>query len=114
LEFAARVAQHDVLVSNVDARGATARNFSDNTPTIYWQRKGAVSTSGPAARLLRLQALHQWWHRYVPMDEYLPGPVNVMSGDCSRSLDLTDSQLLHHFNSSFPQNRPWHLCPLSK
>jgi hypothetical protein len=82
--------------------------------TVFWQRKGAVSNSGPTARLLRLQALHQRQYRYVPTYDYLPGPVNIMSDDCSRSWDLLDSQLLHHFNSSFPQTRPWRLCPLSR
>jgi hypothetical protein len=48
LELAASVAQHDILVSNVDAREATVHNFSDNTPNVYCQRKGAVSTSGTA------------------------------------------------------------------
>jgi hypothetical protein len=114
LELAASVAQHKFLVTQVDAREATIHNFSDNTATVFWQRKGAVSNSGPTARLLRLQALHQRQHRYGPTYDYLPRPVNIMSDDCSRSWDLSDSQLLHHFNSSFPQTRPWRLCPLSR
>jgi hypothetical protein len=35
-----------------------------------------------------------------------------MSDDCSRLWYFTDVQLLAHFNSSFPQNQPWRLCPL--
>jgi hypothetical protein len=62
LELAASVAQHDVLTSNVDAQEATVHNFSNNTPTVFWQRKGAVSNSGPNAQLLRLQAMHQQKH----------------------------------------------------
>jgi hypothetical protein len=80
-ELAASVAQHDVLTSNVDAREATIHNFSDNTPTIFWQRKGAVSNSGPNAQLLLLQALHQRKHRYVPAYDYLPGTANLMADD---------------------------------
>jgi hypothetical protein len=114
LELAASVAQHDVLAREVDVREATILNFSDNTPTVYWQRKGAVSSAGPAARVLRIQALHQRQHRYIPTFDYLPGPANVMSDDCSRRWDLTDAQRLHHFNSSYPQTRPWCLCQLSK
>jgi hypothetical protein len=83
LELAASVVQHEVLVTNMDAREATFHNFSDNTPPVYWQRKGAVSTSGPAARLLRLQAIQQRLHRYVPTYDYIPGPANVMSDDSS-------------------------------
>jgi hypothetical protein len=84
LELAATVAQHDVLANQVDTCEATILNFSDNTASVFWQSKGAVSRSGPAARLLRLQALHQRRHRYVPTFDYLPGPANVMSDDCSR------------------------------
>jgi hypothetical protein len=84
LELSASIAQHDVLAREVDVREATILNVSDNTPTVYWQRKGAVSSAGPAARLLRIQALHQRWYHYVPTFDYLPGPANVMSDDCSR------------------------------
>jgi hypothetical protein len=114
LELAASVAHHKILVTQVDAREATIHTFSDNTATVCWQRKGAVSNSGPTTRLLRLQALHQRQYRYVPTYDYLPGPVNIMSDDFSRRWDLSDSQLLHHFKSSFPQTRPWCLCPLSR
>jgi hypothetical protein len=114
LELAASVAQHDVLAREVEVREATILNFSDNTPTFYLQRKGAVSSAGPAPCLVRIQALHQRQHRYVPTFDYLPGPANVMSDDCSRRWDLTDAQLLHHFNSYYPQTQPWRLCQLSK
>jgi hypothetical protein len=102
LELAASVAQHDVLTSNVDAREATIHIFYDNTPTVFWQRKGAVSNYGPNAQLFRLQALHQLKHRCVPTYDYLPGPANLMAEHCSRHWDLSDSQLLLHFNASFP------------
>jgi hypothetical protein len=114
LELAVSVAQHDVLTSNVDAREATIHNFSDNTPTVFWKRKGAVSKYGPNAQLVRLQALHQRKYRYVPTYEYLPGPANLMTDDCSRRWDLLDSQLLLNFNASSPQTQPWRLCPLAK
>jgi hypothetical protein len=114
LELAASVAQHKILVTQVDAREATIHNFSENTATVFWQLKGTVLNSGPTARLLRLKALHQHQYRYVPPYDYLPGPVNIMSDDCSRSWNLSDSHMLHHFNSSFPQTRPWRLCPFSR
>jgi hypothetical protein len=103
LELAASVTQHDVLTSNEDAQEVTIHNFSDNTPTVFWQRKGSVSSSGPAAKLLRLQAVHQRRHIYVPAYDYLPGSANVMADDYSRRWDLSDLQLLLHFNASFPQ-----------
>jgi hypothetical protein len=59
LEIAASVAQLDVLAHAFDVRKATVHNSSDNVATVWWQRKGATSSSGPTARLLRLQALQQ-------------------------------------------------------
>jgi hypothetical protein len=62
LELAASVAQHDVLAQQVDFRESIIHNLTDNLATMYWQRKGATSTTGPASRLLRIQALHQSHH----------------------------------------------------
>jgi hypothetical protein len=98
----------------VDVREVTIHNLTDNTATMYWQRKGATSTTGPASRLLRIQSLHQRHHRCVPSFDYIPGEANAMSDDCSRRWDLTDKQLLTHFHLAFPQSQPWQICPLPK
>jgi hypothetical protein len=84
LELAASVAQHDVLAQQVDVREATIHNLTDNTATMYWQRKGATANTGPASQLLQLQALHQRRHCYVPSFDYIPGDANAMADDCSR------------------------------
>jgi hypothetical protein len=42
LELAASVAQHDVLAQQVDVREATIHNLTDNTATMYWQRRGRL------------------------------------------------------------------------
>jgi hypothetical protein len=112
LELAGGVAQLDVLAQHFDVREKTVHNSSDNVATVWWQRKGAVSSAGPTSRLLRIQALHQCHFRYVPLHDYIPGVANAMSDDCSRLWDLSNDQLLAYFNSSFPQSRPWRLCPL--
>jgi hypothetical protein len=109
LELAASIAQHDVLAQQVDVPEATIHNLTDNTATLYWQGKGATSTTGPASRLLRIQSLHQRHHRYVPSFDYIPGEANAMSDDCSRRWDLTDKQLLVHFHLVFPQSQPWRI-----
>jgi hypothetical protein len=114
LELAGSVAQLDVLSQQYDVREKTVHNSSDNVATVWWQRKGAVSSTGPTHRLLRLQALHQRHFRYAPLHDYIPGGANAMSDDCSRLWALTDNQLLDHFNSSFPQSRPWRLCQLRR
>jgi hypothetical protein len=111
-ELAASVAQMDVLAQHVDIREHIVHNLSDNSATVAWQRKGASSNVGPVAYLIRLQALHQRHHRYVPLHDFIPGTMNLMSDRASHLLHLSDTDLLLYFNSHFPQTRPWHLCQL--
>lgn len=110
LELAGTVVQHDVIAQTRDIRECTIHNLHDNLAAMYWQRKGSTTTFGPAAYLLRLQSLHQRFHRYLPRHDYIPGPCNTMADDCSRLWNLTDSALLFYFNSTYPQDTPWTLC----
>ena len=112
LELAGSVAHNDVLAQFADVAERTVHSSYDNTAAVFWQRKGATTTTGPAAYLLRLQALHQRAYRYVPLRDYIPGPSNAMADDLSRRWDLTDTQLLSYFNTQYPQDVPWCLCPL--
>ena len=64
------------------------------------------------AYLLRLNALHQRHHRYLARHHYIPGPVNAMADDASRRWDLSDSALLTHLNTRYPQAQSWKLHPL--
>lgn len=57
-ELAGTIAHHDVLAHTVNIVECTVHTLSDNDPTVCWQRKGSTTTAGPAAYLLRLQALH--------------------------------------------------------
>jgi hypothetical protein len=109
LELAATVVQHDVIAAHYDVRERTIHTATDNTPTLFWHRRGSISTNTTPAYLLRLQALHQRFHRYVPTHSYLPGPLNCMGDDASRRWDLSDDDLLTHFNLSYPQPTPWQL-----
>jgi hypothetical protein len=112
LELAGAVAQHDIIAQQVDVREYTIHNCHDNTPAVYWQRKGSTTTTGPAAYLLRLQAIHQRHYRYHARHDYLPGDLNKMADICSRAWHLSDAQLLTYFNSHFPQSTSWQLCQL--
>jgi hypothetical protein len=112
LELAGSVAQLDILAQHVGARERTVQLLHDNTAAVYWQRKGSTTTTGPAAYLLRLQALHQRFYRYVPVHDYIPGPANGMADDCSRLWELSDSQLVSYFNATYPQPTSWRLCHL--
>jgi hypothetical protein len=112
LELAGGVAQLDVLDQHFDIRERIVHNSSDNIATVWWQQKGAVSSSGLTSCLLRIQALHQRHFCYIPLHDYISGMANATSDYCSRLWDLNDSHLLAHLNSSFPQSRPWCLYTL--
>jgi len=112
LELAGQIAHLDVLAQHSDCRERTVSILTDNIPARSWQRKGSTTTLGPAAYLLRLQALHQRHHRFLHQPDYIPGPANAMADDASRLWHLTDTAFLAHLNSSYPQSKPWQLCHL--
>ena len=114
LELTGSIAQHDILAQAADVRERTIHSSYDNTAAVAWQKKGATTTTGPAAYLLRLQSLHQRVHRYIPLRDYIPGTCNAMADALSRRWDLTDTQLLTYFNTHFPQARSWQICHLTK
>jgi hypothetical protein len=112
LELLAQIASHDILINLRDCRERTIATFTDNMSARAWQRKGSKATLGPAAYLLRVHALHQRHHRYRSTSDYIPGPVNVMADDASRLLHLSDTELLSHFNTTYPQSKLWQLSHL--
>jgi len=109
LELAGAILHQDILLQEVDCTGRTVVPLGDNTPTVSWHHKGSTSTTGPAAYLLRLNSLHQRHYRYLSKADYLSGPGNVMADDCSRLWDLSDSQLVAHFNTHYPQTTSWRI-----
>ncbi len=54
LEMATEVLDWLVLESNVTTRHAHAGAYSDNSPTVAWQMRGASKQSVVANRLLRV------------------------------------------------------------
>jgi len=109
LELAGSLLHHEAIVHHFDVRERTTASYADNTPTIFWQRKGAVTSISASARLLRLQALHQRRYRYVPRHDFISGENNKLADDASRLTHLTDSQFLHYFNTKYPQRLSWRL-----
>jgi hypothetical protein len=107
LELAAALIQKDVAAHAFDIGKRTITNGSDNTLTVSWAYQGSTSTMSPPAYLLRLQAMHQRYHRYTVSDFYIPGTVNAMADNTSRLLHLAPAQLLTHFNTRYPQVLPW-------
>ena len=113
LELAGTIGQADMIVTTVDCRERTIHTATDNTPALSWQLKGSATTTGPAAYLLRLQALHQRHHRYLGKYSHISGPLNQMADDTSRLWKLSNEELLSHFNASYPQETPWTMLQLS-
>jgi hypothetical protein len=114
LEMAATLVQHDVITNKYNVRKRTVHTATENTPTLFWHQRGSVSTNTTPVYLLRMQALHQRFHCYVPTHSYLPGgPLKRMGDNASCRWDLSDAELLTHFDLSYPQPMPWQLYHLN-
>jgi hypothetical protein len=98
LELAGSILRHDAAVQCFDIRERTIKLSTDNTPTLFWQRKGSTTTTTAPAYLLRVQAIHRRFHRYVPLHDFLAGDQNSTADDASRLLHLSDLQFLTYFN----------------
>ena len=115
LELAGIIAHNDVLAQHIDVRNRTFSVLNDNIPALVWMEKGSTSTQKAANQLLRLAGFHQRHHRYLARYDHISGkdPVpNCMADDASRLFHLDDTEFLSHFNSVYPQDQPWQLCPL--
>jgi hypothetical protein len=108
LELAGGLLHLDVLCQYYDARERTILSKTDNLATLYWQRKGSTTSDKVPPHLLRLFAIHQRIHRYVPRHDYIPGASNPLADDASRLFDLNDNQFLTHFNIRYPQSLSFH------
>ena len=82
---------------------------TNNTAGLWWQRKGSTTSTYAPAHLLRLQAMHQRFHLYVPRVDFVSGVDNLISDQPSRLADLTDNQLLNYLETHLPQPLPWQL-----
>ena len=107
LELAGHVAHNDVLASIANIGSTSVASYTNNTPALYWTKKGYTSTSVPAAYLLSLQALHQGHYQYHSRTSHIAGTASATADDCSQLWHLTDEQLLTHFNSHYPQSLSW-------
>jgi hypothetical protein len=107
LELAGSLLQQEAVAQCYDVRERTTKDATDNLATMFWSRKGSTTSTGPPARLLRMAAIHQRFHRYLNLKDYLPGKRNTMADDASRLLSLSDADLLTYFNSTYPQSKPW-------
>lgn len=110
LETCGTILHQDVLGDHAPVAGETCHNFVDNTPAIAWRTKGSTTTTKVTASLLRYAALHRRRHQSNNQYSHLPGQYNLMGDDASRLFHLSDPEFVSHFNSAYPQPRPWKLC----
>ena len=66
LDLAGGVFQHCCMADSYDVRERTLLSRTENSAGMWWMRKGSATCTSPPAHLLRLQAVHQRHHRYVP------------------------------------------------
>ena len=103
LELTGTIAHDAILAQAVSVSHVSTRTFTDNTSAVSWQTKGNTTTTGPAAYLLQLLALHRRHYQYRNYTDYLPGHLNVLVDKCSCFWHLSNSQLLTYFNTHYPQ-----------
>ena len=110
LELLGAYLHDDVAAHCWDVRERTLKSATDNLATLFWyRRRGSVTTTSPTATLLRQHAMHQRYHRYIALKDYIPGPMNTLADDASRLTHLSHADFLTHFNTVYPQATPWHL-----
>lgn len=68
---------------------------------LYWQRKASSTTDKVPAYLLCLFGIHQRYYRYMPWHDYMPGPSNPIADTLSRMFQLSDTEMLAHFQKHF-------------
>jgi hypothetical protein len=94
LELGGGVMHDEAAVQCFDVRKRTIKSGTDNLATLFWNRKGSVTANSATSRLLRVRAIHQRYHCYVPLKDYIPGPVNSMADNASRLFQLSDFKFL--------------------
>ena len=112
LEQTGVLAQADIATNEFDIRERTLATLSDNTPAISRNHKGAVTTDQAGAYTCRMASMHQRHYRYIHEVGFINGDRNGMSDTLSRAWHLSDAQILTHFDSMYPQTKPWRMCQL--
>ena len=91
LDLAGNMLHHACMVNSFDILKRTTPSHTNNMVGLWCQRKGSATSTSPPAHLLRLQAIHQRFHRYVPRHEFLSGVYNSISDHPSSSQYITDT-----------------------
>ena len=113
LELAGTIAHQAVLGETHDVHGETTHTHCDNTPAVFWREKGSSTTTRCRSDLLRLAALLRKQHCANHKISHISGDANDIADDASRLQHMSEDALLTYFNSTYPQTKPWQICPLN-
>ena len=107
LKLAGLVAHNNILAMAAEVEEQMINNVYNNTAAVFWQRKGAATTTGLLVYLLCLQALHQRYFHYVPKYDYIfrANPMSWRISYRGCGISLTFKLLLtltHTFRSPCP------------
>ena len=111
-ELTAMIAHKDILAQAFPVAEKTLWVAADNRAALARSNKGSSTSAAARSYLLRFNTLHQRAHRYVAVHDHIAGRANVMADNASRLWNLSDTALLTHFNTSYPQASPWQLYQL--
>ena len=85
-----------------DIRKRNMLSQTDNMAGLWWKRKGMATSTLQPAHLLRLQAIHQQFHRYIPRHDFVSGVDKGIYDHPSGSQDLTDTTLFAQMDTLHP------------
>ena len=111
-ELCGVIGGHNVCAQNFDVQHRNITTCCDNMPLVAWSLKISVSRDSQVAYLLRLLELHHRFYRFISTVTHISGDTNSMADDASRLWNLSDKELLAHFNMTYPQVWSWKLAAL--
>ena len=101
-ELCGLIGVHDVCAQNYDVQHQNITTCCDNTLSVAWSLKGLVSSESQVVYLLRLLAFHHRFYRFVSTVTHIVGDTNSMADGASCLWQLSDKELLAHFNLTYP------------
>jgi len=76
LELAGGLLHLEALTQAFDITERTVLSKGDNLSTTFWEQKGSTSSDKPPAYLMRLFGIHQHFHCYIPLFDYISRASN--------------------------------------
>jgi hypothetical protein len=109
LELAAMVTGGILTAQHTLCPHPTILLASDNTPAVAWATKGSTTSHSTNAYLLHTLASQRRARPFQLNVCYTPGLTNLIADCCSRLFSLSDTEFLHHMNTTFPAKPCWTL-----